>query len=1163
MEQLETELEADFPAMDFEIIGVNEFGQESGNDLITENLAWLQDVDANGDSQSDVWDLWDVTYRDVIVLNDANEQFGVFNVTVNNLADSSNFDALRQMFVDAAAHSHSDLLPNYDPTSAYDFNADLMIWVNGQQVTIPEGVGDTVGFQSTDDVGNLRFNPNVVNPGSSTEFATLNDFFGAWRNDPEDQNPDAVFNKDQLLNNVVDATHSVQMFVNGERSTEFGDYKVQPGDRIVLAYTSNPIVAMEYNTGSVLVELDRNAVTDASRLRAGETGPVDVSGHVENLLDIVNQDQYDRSIVHRSDPGFVIQGGGFTSATGNVADIDQIGAVTQRPTVTNEPGASNLRGTISLARGGAVSSGTTEYFFNLSNNQGLDTQEPPPGSDATPAENGFTAFGQVLDMAPVDEIAALTISDEISTNVFTGNLAAVTGANTTALGRVALTFNPATEEFIIDVFVEGLALADLTGSSLQTGALGAAGTQIFDLGDNSQWVEDSGGLRRTISMAAFPTANVADLTSEQVFINVQSTSNPDGDVGARLGRRTLNSGVGNPPVTADSQFVVLEDVTGGGTIRGFVFVDVNADDALDAGDTRLSNQTVFIDDNNNGQLDDGETSTTTAADGSYFFHVESGTYTLRQVAALNFTQSSPTGPDSHTVTIEIGGIRTNVDFGNRPEFNNSIEGSVYFDANNNGVFDPNEIGIGGVTVTLTGTDDRGNAVNLTQETDSDGSYRFANLAPGTYTATETQPGFLKDGIDTLGTLGGDDSVNDEFSAIGLPDGSEGKGYNFAERGPSDTFARLADFIVTRAELENFGTRYNNAILAAVDINNGQVWSSMGPGWGAFASSNTTVSADETTYTLSVTDSGGNEQSTTVPQGDDKLTMIGRVGDILLIRLNGDRSAFTFNEAANTFSVNENSAAGTVVGQLTSANAQLFEMDDPNRADELNLAPDDHLAGNLSAPIVLIEYLDFQCGHCAANHPIVEQLKRDFPDDLLVVSRYFPLTQIFANSLAAARAAEAAGRQGAFEQMKHLLFTRQDDWNGLADPQATFEGYATELALDLAQFQADVADPTIDARINRDANGGAALGVTGTPTFFLDGTRIDTPSDLAAFSALIQAEVDSNGDVFRMDRQTGELTVNDSEALDFETMPTFLLPINATNGTTTQITAAVNLNNVAD
>ena len=109
----------------------------------------------------------------------------------------------------------------------------------------------------------------------------------------------------------------------------------------------------------------------------------------------------------------------------------------------------------------------------------------------------------------------------------------------------------------------------------------------------------------------------------------------------------------------------------------------------------------------------------------------------------------------------------------------SLAGFVYFDANNNGIKEAREFGIANVTVTLNGTNDLGQSVLLVTMTAADGSYSFANLRPGTYMITETQPTAFITGKDTIGTLGGSTRRN-EFFQIPVPAGVAGVQYNFGE-----------------------------------------------------------------------------------------------------------------------------------------------------------------------------------------------------------------------------------------------------------------------------------------------------------------------------------------------------------------------------------------------
>lgn len=114
----------------------------------------------------------------------------------------------------------------------------------------------------------------------------------------------------------------------------------------------------------------------------------------------------------------------------------------------------------------------------------------------------------------------------------------------------------------------------------------------------------------------------------------------------------------------------------------------------------------------------------------------------------------------------------------------SVSGSVYLDADRDGVRDAGEVGIEGVTIVLQGTDDLGNAVTRTARTDAQGNYRFADLPPGTYQLLEEQPVSYEDGAETVGTVNGSSRgrilANDRIGEIRLGAGEDGVGYDFGE-----------------------------------------------------------------------------------------------------------------------------------------------------------------------------------------------------------------------------------------------------------------------------------------------------------------------------------------------------------------------------------------------
>jgi protein-disulfide isomerase len=163
---------------------------------------------------------------------------------------------------------------------------------------------------------------------------------------------------------------------------------------------------------------------------------------------------------------------------------------------------------------------------------------------------------------------------------------------------------------------------------------------------------------------------------------------------------------------------------------------------------------------------------------------------------------------------------------------------------------------------------------------------------------------------------------------------------------------------------------------------------------------------------------------------------------------------------------------------------------PSAGPEQLVRADSH---RLTAPreekAQLVEFLDFECPSCAAVHPFVEELKAEFGDRVTFVNRYFPLSA-HPNSGQAALAAQAAAQQGQYQQMAGKLFDNQSQWAGSQQSQAPlFRTYAGQLGLNLAEFDAAVADPKTEERILADIADGNALGVNGTPTFFLNGEKL--------------------------------------------------------------------------
>lgn len=165
-------------------------------------------------------------------------------------------------------------------------------------------------------------------------------------------------------------------------------------------------------------------------------------------------------------------------------------------------------------------------------------------------------------------------------------------------------------------------------------------------------------------------------------------------------------------------------------------------------------------------------------------------------------------------------------------------------------------------------------------------------------------------------------------------------------------------------------------------------------------------------------------------------------------------------------------------------------------------PTNHVRGEGKSGVTLTEYGDFECPACGAYYPIVEEVFAKYQDKITFQFRNFPLRQIHLHAMVAHRAAAAADSQGKFWEMYNLLYKNQATWKQESDPTATFRNYAQGLGLDMAKYDTDFKSEATNNTINADIAVGQNLGVTGTPTFFIDGKKLENPRDQAAFEKAI-------------------------------------------------------------
>ncbi len=168
---------------------------------------------------------------------------------------------------------------------------------------------------------------------------------------------------------------------------------------------------------------------------------------------------------------------------------------------------------------------------------------------------------------------------------------------------------------------------------------------------------------------------------------------------------------------------------------------------------------------------------------------------------------------------------------------------------------------------------------------------------------------------------------------------------------------------------------------------------------------------------------------------------------------------------------------------------------------VEIAELDHTRGNPEG-VKLVVYADFQCPACALEHSVVAQAWNAISARTLMVFRHYPLTGTHAHAWEAATYAEAAGLQGKFWEMYDLLFINQTYWSAMADVQAEFDGYLTQLGLDVAQAHRDIESDALIQKVRNDQRSGTRSGVRSTPTLFLDGRMIPTPQSSVELVSLI-------------------------------------------------------------
>ena len=196
----------------------------------------------------------------------------------------------------------------------------------------------------------------------------------------------------------------------------------------------------------------------------------------------------------------------------------------------------------------------------------------------------------------------------------------------------------------------------------------------------------------------------------------------------------------------------------------------------------------------------------------------------------------------------------------------------------------------------------------------------------------------------------------------------------------------------------------------------------------------------------------------------------------------------------------------VLGMVQSVKKSDKKDSSSDMSSSIAVNENDWVRGDINSKVVIVEYADFQCPACGLYHPLIKQVEEKFGDSIAVVFRHFPLTQIHQNALIAAQATEAAGMQGKFFEMHDIIFETQSVWSDDSRAQDIFVDYAKQLGLNEEQFLNDIKSKVVKDKIAQSYKVGTKLGVNGTPTFFMNGKKIDNPRSFEEFETLISIEL---------------------------------------------------------
>lgn len=166
----------------------------------------------------------------------------------------------------------------------------------------------------------------------------------------------------------------------------------------------------------------------------------------------------------------------------------------------------------------------------------------------------------------------------------------------------------------------------------------------------------------------------------------------------------------------------------------------------------------------------------------------------------------------------------------------------------------------------------------------------------------------------------------------------------------------------------------------------------------------------------------------------------------------------------------------------------------------------HFRGPENAELTLVEFGDYQCPSCAAYHPFVKEILNRYPNQVRFEFHHFPLISIHPNSMAASKAAEAAGEQGHYWEMHDALFEYQRQWADSPDPKPVFAAIANRIGINGTILVQTMESPVLQQRILKDVEQGDQAKIQAVPTFFIKGQQVYVKASIEDFVQVVETNL---------------------------------------------------------